>query len=458
MIEKFPYGKAPFWLLLVAIGASLLRLFGASHRPARADLVMVTFSSGHYEAYKRAIPEFERQRGITVQLQYASAISLQSRLQNAMLAGTDVPDIAEIIEASISFFARGPRQDIAVLDLTDRIRASGLDRRLVASRLSLWSHEDRVYALPHDVHPVMLAYRRDLIDKLKIDVRELDTWDKFAEVGRRVTRDTDGDGTIDQYMIDVSYDGSWGIVSLILQKGGQLFDPLGKVVFSNEITVDVFLWLLRQSFGPHRIAYDADASVQSGQSLMKALTDGLVLFVWTPDWRSHIFQEEAPHLKGKMALMPLPAWESGGRRTTVWGGTGLIIAKQSKHPDWAWDLANFLYFDAKEMGARFTGTNIIPVLTDAWSLPELDAPNPYYSDQPIGRLYADLAPTTPPRYVTAFSYIAEQKLQEAYSRCRGHYERFGEDGLAQKIRDELTRAQDYVKLRVERAEILAKAE
>jgi ABC-type glycerol-3-phosphate transport system substrate-binding protein len=458
MVEKFPYGKAPFWLLVVAIGSSLLRVASAAHRTARADLVVVTFSNVHYEAYKRAISEFERQRGITVQLQYASWTSLQSRLQNAMLAGADVPDMVEIIESSISFFARGPKQDIAVLDLTDRIRAQGLDRRLVASRFSLWSHEGRIYALPHDVHPVMLAYRRDLIDKLGIDVRDLDTWDKFAEVGRRVTRDTDGDGTIDQYMIDLSYDGSWGIVPLILQKGGQLFDPLGKVVFNNEITVDVFLWLLRQSFGPQRIAYDADASIRSGQSLMKAMTDGLVLFVWTPDWRSHIFQDEAPNLKGKMALMPLPAWEKGGPRTTVWGGTGLIIAKQTKHPDWAWDLANFLYFDASEMGARFTGTNIIPVLKDAWSMPELDAPNPYYSNQPIGRMYVDLAPSTPPRYVTAFSYIAEQKLQEAYNRCRRHYERFGENGLAQEIRDQLALAQDYVKLCVERAEILAKAE
>lgn len=458
MVERFPYGKAPFWLLVIAIAASLLRVVSTARRPTRPDLVLVTHSNYHYEAYKRAIPEFERRRGITIQLQHANAVSLQSRLQNAMLAGTDVPDVAELLEGSLSFFARGPSQDIGLLDLTDRIRASGLDRRLVASRFSLWSHEGRVYALPHDVHPVMLAYRRDLIEQLGIDVQTLDTWDKFVEVGRRVTRDTDGDGTIDRYMLDLSYDGSWGIYSLLLQRGGQLFDAAGKVVFNNDLTVEVFLWLLRQSFGPQKIAYDADASVQSGQSLMKAVTDGLVLFVWTPDWRSRAFEDEAPHLKGKMALMPLPSWEKGGRRTTVWGGTGLIIAKQTRHPDWAWDLATFLYFDPKEMGARFAGTNIIPVLMDAWNLPELDAPNPYYSNQPIGRLYADLAPSTPPRYLTAQSTIAEQKVQEAYNRSREHYERHGEDGLAQKIRYELARAEDYVKLRVERAEALAKAE
>jgi arabinosaccharide transport system substrate-binding protein len=180
--------------------------------------------------------------------------------------------------------------------------------------------------------------------------------------------------------------------------------------------------------------------------------------VWTPDWRSRVFQNDAPNLAGKMALMPLPAWEKGGRRTTVWGGTGLIIAKQTKHPDLAWDLANFLYFDPKGIGARFADTNIIPALSDAWTLPELDVPNPYYSNQPIGRLYADLAPSTPPRDLSPFSAIAEQKLYEAYSRCIEHYKRFGEDGLAQNIRDELARAEAYVKVRVERGEALAKAE
>ena len=458
MLDKFPYGKAPLCLLVIAIVAVGLRVLTVTGQPKRADLVLVTLSAYHYEAYEKAIREFERRRGITVSLQFANATSLQSRLQNAMLADTEVPDMAELVENSLSFFARGPRRDIGLLDLTDRIRSSGLDQRLVASRLSLWTSNGRIYALPHDVHPVMLAYRRDLVEKLGIDVRELDTWDKFVDVGRRVTRDTDGDGTIDQYMIDLSYDGSWSIDSLLLQRGSQLFDAAGNVAFNNEVTVEVFQWLLRQTFGPQKIAYDPDASASSGQSLLKAVTDGLVLFVWTPDWRSRIFQDDAPHLKGKMALMPLPAWEKGGRRTTVWGGTGLIIAKKTKHPDWAWDLANFLYFDPKEIGKRFAGSNIIPVLKDAWSLPELDAPNPYYSNQPIGRMYADLAPTTPPRSLTALSFIAEQKLYEAYSLCLDHYRHFGEDGLGQKIRDELARAEDYVRLRAERVAALAKAD
>ena len=450
MIEKFPYGRAPFWLLIVAIASSLIRV--ATARPSqRPDLLYVTFSRTHLETYEKVAAEFEARHHVNVQFQYANWKSLQSRLENAMLAGADVPDMVEVFEGSLGFLTRGPRAEVGLTDLTDRIRSEGLDKRLVASRLSLWSTRGRIYALPHDVHPVMLAYRRDIVERLGIDVKSLDTWDKFVEVGRQVTRDEDGDGVIDHYMLDLPADGQWGLESLMLQRGGQLFDADGNVAFDDAATAQVIRWYIEQTHGPQRITYDAGMD----QPLLKIMTDGLVLFYVTPDWRSGVFQHDLPKLEGKMALMPLPAWEPGGRRTTVWGGTGLVIAKQTKHPDLAWQLAELLYLDPKGAGARFLGTNIVPIVKDAWSLPELDAPNPYYSNQPLGRLYADLAPSTPPRYVTALTTVAQQKLSEAYSRCLEHYEAFGLKGLDETIHSELARAADYVRIRVARDHALS---
>jgi hypothetical protein len=53
-----------------------------------------------------------------------------------MLARADVPDMVEVLEGSLGFFTRGPPTDVGLLDLIDAIRAGGLDRRLVASRLN----------------------------------------------------------------------------------------------------------------------------------------------------------------------------------------------------------------------------------------------------------------------------------------------------------------------------------
>ena len=97
LIDKYPYGKAPFALLVIAIVSVGLRVATARRHDERPDLVIVTYSDAHYDAYRKAIPRFEREHGVKVQLQQVHWASLQSRLQNSMLAGHRDP---------------GPRRDV----------------------------------------------------------------------------------------------------------------------------------------------------------------------------------------------------------------------------------------------------------------------------------------------------------------------------------------------------------
>ena len=435
LFDKYPYGKAPFALLIIAVVSIGLRVATARRHEQRPDLVIVTHTEAHEIAYRKAIPAFERKHNVKVQLQRVNWASLLSRLQNAVLAETEVPDIAELFESSLGYFTRGPAQDIGIVDLTDRLKQEGLYDRMVASRFSLWQTRGRIYGLPHDVHPVMLAYRRDIVEKLGIDVTQLDTWDKFVAAGQKISRDENGDGVLDRYMIDMRFDGAWGLDTLMFQRGGQFFDENGNVAFVTEDNAELIRWYILQTRGPNKIGFDCGW----GQPVAKAMIDGLVVFQWTPDWRSWVFQDEVPSLKGKMALMPLPAWKPGGRRTSVWGGSGLIIMKASKHPELAWELAKYLYFDTQDLGARFQATNIIPVLKDAWNIPELDRPSEYYSGQKIGRMYADLAPHTPPVYSSPVDAQARTKLDEAYALSAEHYMAHGEAGLMEAIRANLAK-------------------
>jgi arabinosaccharide transport system substrate-binding protein len=450
LVDRFPYGKAPLALVFLAVASTCLWLALQKRREPRPDIILVTFTSAHQASYRKALPEFERQHGVRVDVQLAHWGALQTRLQNAMLADTDVPDMVEMLEGSLGFFARGPKKDIGLLDLTERVDAERLRGTMVESRFSLWSANGRVLGLPHDVHPVMLAYRRDLIEQLGIDVSQLDTWDKFVEVGRRVTRDRDGDGVIDQYMIDLPFAGAHGMRMLMLQRGSQLFDERGNPAFANENTAEVFRFYLEQTLSRHKIAYDCGW----GQPFFKAMTDGLALFYMTPDWRSHTYQTDLPRLAGKLALIPLPAWEKGGRRTSVWGGTGMTITRRSKQKELAWELAKFLYLNPRDLGERFQSTNIIPPLRDAWNLPEFKAPNPYFSGQPVGTLYAELAPETPPVYSSPVHSVAQEKVNEAYSRVVEYYKAHGDDGLMDAIRQELARSEQDVRKMAERNQVL----
>lgn len=453
-VDRFPFGKAPFWLSVLALASALcVAALGQRAKAEKPDLVFALFASNHLPFYRRCVPDFEKEHGVRVGLSLVDQRALQTRLQNAMLARTEVPDLVELPEFSLSYFTRAPLSDVGFVDLTDRLEREGYRERLVEARLSLWSSRNRVFAVPHDVHPVMLVYRADLVEALGIDVNRLTTWDEFAAAGRRIVRDLDGDGVPDRYMIDLPASGAWGLTILLRQRGIGLFDADGKVSFNTEAAVDTLIWYLHQTFGAGRIAFECGW----GQSLMKAMTDGLALFYVAPDWRTLLIQDDLPGLHGKMKLMPLPAWEPGGRRASVWGGTGLAITKASAHPDLAWSFAKSLYFNPKELGRRFLLSNIIPPFKDAWDLPEFQAPNSYYSGQKLGALFASLARETPPAWSTAYNGVAEGKVSEAFLRAAAHYQARGDAGLRDLIRRELAAAAAYVE-RVMSRNVLAGAD
>jgi arabinosaccharide transport system substrate-binding protein len=312
-----------------------------------------------------------------------------------------------------------------------------LHEKLVTSRFSMWSNRGRIFALPHDVHPVMLIYRRDLVEQLGIDVNTLTTWDEFCRVGREVvTKDLTGDGVPDRYMIDLPPDGSDSLRLLLLQRGVQMFDERGEVAFDEQRTIDTICWYVKQTKGPEKIS----VSCGWGQTLARAMIDGRCLFYVCPDWRTMQIQADIASLSGKLAVMPLPAWEAGGIRTSTWGGCGLAISKSCRNPDLAWRLAMHLYYDPEQLGERFAATNILPPLKEAWSRPELREPRPFFSNQPLGRLYAALAPQVPAEIYTPYTNQAVARLSEAFTNTALHYEAHGDERLREVARDELRRA------------------
>jgi arabinosaccharide transport system substrate-binding protein len=439
----YPFGKAALWILLVALLSGVGVLSSQRAREAtRPDLVFLTFSKDHAEAYYPVIRAFERQHNVTVRLEKVGLVALQERLRAALAVNAEVPDLVELGVQLMGAVTRGPLDDVGFWDLTDKIRETGLDQRLVASRFSGYSSRGRIFALPHDVHPVMLAYRRDLVEQLGIDVSTLTTWDEFARVGRRVTKDLDGDGVIDRFMVSFPDDLHDGPQILLMQRDVSLFDADGNVAFDNETAVDTVCWYVKQTEGPTRISF----STKYGQDIARSIMNGLCLFYICPDWQSRQFQNDIPLVSGKMALMPLPAWTPGGKRTSTWGATGLAITSACKNKDLAWQLAMALYYDRAQLGPRFRDSNILPALKDAWSLPEYAEPRPYFSNQPIGQLYAALAPTVPADYPTPYTQRAQFKLRDAYLNTKLYYRQNGDAGLRDFCRTQIHAAANDIRL------------
>jgi ABC-type glycerol-3-phosphate transport system substrate-binding protein len=134
----------------------------------------------------------------------------------------------------------------------------------------------------------------------------------------------------------------------------------------------------------------------------------------------------------------------------------LTISRTTKHPELAWELAKFLYFNPPSLGQRFLASNIIPPLKEAWDLPEFQTPNPYFSGQKIGAEYAKLAPDVPAIFASPMYKPAQGKLDQAFTRSAIYYEEHGEQGLREKVKAELDRAAAYVKVWSDRSAVLAR--
>ncbi|MDQ3813288.1 MAG: extracellular solute-binding protein [Armatimonadota bacterium] len=438
-MRSFPYGTAALCILILSVlsGAWLAR----NPPPQRtATLRFWTFAPTHYDAYQNAIPAFEKKHNCTVDLQLVVSDAVKSRLQAAFWADLDVPDVVEVpIDFAGSFF-RGPLEHAGFIDLTDRIHQAGLWDGMVQARFAPYMSRGRIFGLPHDVHPVMLAYRRDIFEQERVDVAQIKTWDDFIRAGRKLTIPNR------RYMIELFDTRAAHLEMCLFQRDGGYFSPQGECIFDNETGVQTMLWYVPLVAGAKRIA----SNLGTGQILTRAVEDGYFLCLIAPDWRSKIIEKDIPKMEGKMALMPLPAVTPGGRRTSTWGGTMLGITRHCQNPDLAWKLALHLYLDKEDLGQRFRDTNIIPALRAAWHQPTFAEKRPYWSNLPLGEMYAALAPQAPYQYTSPFIAKARDKLGEALVDCVQYYKNNGDRGFEPFVRQRLKQSANQVRLLIRR--------
>ena len=434
-MPTFPYGRAALSMLLLGIVSGLW--IAAHPAPKKTStLVFWTFAKPHYEAYLKAVPEFERTHpGVKVELQLVPGQAVGNRLQAAFWSNLDVPDMVETEITTAGSFFRGPVKDVGFADLTDRIHQSGLWDRMVQARFAPYTSRGHIFGLPHDVHPVQIAYNREIFEREHIDVSKIKTWDDFIAIGHRLTIPNK------RYMIELSDSDGGNYETMLFQHGGGYFDPQGRCIMDDDAAVRTMQFYIPLVAGPHKIGN----TLGGNQILTQAVEEGYLLCLLCPDWRSKSIEQDIPKMRGKMALMPLPSVAPGTPQTSTWGGTMMGITKNCKNQDLAWEFALHLYADKPQLAQRFADTNILPALRDAWNQPAFTSPNPYWSNQPLGATYAQLAPQVPFQYSSPFIGVAKSKLGEALIACVQKYNSDGDRDFEPFVRARLKQSADEVR-------------
>lgn len=447
------------WILIVlALVSSAALAFWPSGR--RDSRTMWLFAKPHQDTYTPIIDEWNRLRDPDIETILLGRAALDRRLLSSFLSGTPAADLIEAERQNAARAFTGSLDAVGFVDLTDRIDAEGIRSRINPPSFAPWMSRGRIFGLPHDVHPVMLGYRADVFEAARIDVDSIRTWDDFERVLRPLM-DTNGDGEPDRYLLNLWETSTDHIEVLLLQAGGGFFDDAGRVIIDSPINARVLARIVAWCQGPRRIAADAPNFTASGNQLK---AEGFVLSSFFPDWMCDVWKHELPQLAGKIKLMPLPAWDEGERRTSVWGGTMLGIPRSAvKSPEdfeELWSFAKHLYLSKDLATDLYRSSGIVTPVVEFWSDPVFDEPDAYFAGQPKGRMYIGLAPQVPARTSSPYNTLALSRVQDALVQLSEETRRtrqYDEARLRERASHYLKRAHDMVAAQIERNVFLSSA-
>jgi multiple sugar transport system substrate-binding protein len=253
-----------------------------------------------------------------------------------MIAGGVPPDVFITDTVSVPFFARRG----VLMRLDDRVAADP-DMKLTDffdCTVRACRHDGKLYGLPDAFSPVCLIYNKNLFREAGVPLPTGDwTWDEFLDACKRLTKDRDGDGRIDQYGFEViwSYH-RWPI--FVWQNGGEIYDAnADRYVLDSPESIEAIQWLHDLIF-KYRVSpsgLDAMPGVAS-QSFEFRFAEQRVAM----STNNRFYLAQMRGFGGfEIGICHLPR---GRRRSTIMIGSAIMIHARTRHPDASWRFARFL--------------------------------------------------------------------------------------------------------------------
>ncbi|MCP2267246.1 ABC transporter substrate-binding protein [Promicromonospora thailandica] len=236
-------------------------------------------------------------------------------LQNAISAGSGVPDVAQVEYYALPQFSiSGSLADLAPFG------ASGLDGTYSPGTWNAVTDGDAVYGLPMDSGPMALFYNAKTFEEAGAKVPA--TWDEFVEAAR-VIHAHDSETHI------LADNGDAGFVtSMIWQAGGHPFRVDG-----TSVTVDLadegstrFAAMWQQLVDEHLVA----DIPQWSDEWFQRLGDGTLAALVTGAWMPANLESGAAPAAGDWRVAPMPQWTAGVNETAENGGSSLAVTEASR--------------------------------------------------------------------------------------------------------------------------------
>ncbi len=340
---------------------------------------------------REVLPDFNKQYpNVKVDINMTGGQMLQ-RLLTSLAAGVGAPDVAQLETRYLERYTITGR----LMDLTPVILPYKDD--FVDSKWPPCIHEGRIYAVPWDLGPALVFYRRDVLENAGIDPTELTTWEKFIEAGKRLVRKTDGAVKMVHFYPPEPLD---QLTLLTRQLGGGFFDAEGRITVHHP---------------PVRRATDAlRRMVEAGityevrpnyHEWLASFNEGTVACHLSGVWLGGTLRDIAKDTAGLWGVMRLPAFELddgtlSGTASNL-GGSTLAITNQCKNPQAAWAFLKTTMCTKQAQMTQYRTFDLFPALKTVYHDPFFDEPDEFFAGQRMRRLAAQVAQEVPTFHFTS---------------------------------------------------------
>jgi multiple sugar transport system substrate-binding protein len=326
---------------------------------------------------KSVVADFEaKYTNVDVELVNAGTGDKQyTALQNAIAAGSGVPDVAHIEYYALPQFALAD----SVADLRP-YGAGDLDGTFTPGPWNGVHVGDAVYGLPMDSGPMALFYNDEVFKRHNVAVPT--TWAEYVDAARKLHA---GDPNV--YIANDTGDAGF-TTSMIWQAGGRPYQVAGTTV-----TIDFSDPGSRKFADTWQILIDEKllAPVSSwSDGWYKGLGDGTIATLTIGAWMPANLESGVAAGAGKWRVAPMPQWDTGGKVSAENGGSSLAVPAAS--PNKALAYAFVRYATTGEGATTRAAEGAFPAtVADLTSSAFVDKEFAYFGGQKVNQVLADAA-------------------------------------------------------------------
>jgi multiple sugar transport system substrate-binding protein len=285
-----------------------------------------------YRVNQELIKEFEKDNpGVKVAYINMPEGNAMARLQ-VLFAGGSAPDVMSLHGAYfLQFAAKG------LLMPLEEFMSTRKDLKLAdfyPKMIDGCRYEGKLYSLPRYTSVYVLFYNKDLFDRERLPYPSYGwTWEKYLSDAIALTKDTNGDGRIDQYGCAIDF---WGarLYPWIWQNNGKIFDPeKNRCLVDDKNTVDAIQFLVDLKYRYNVTPLALSAEYKSNVELFKVGRVGMFI---SGAWDIQNLKYEN---RFSWDIAPLPKKK---RMATILGMENYAVSSVTKEKELSYKLLEFL--------------------------------------------------------------------------------------------------------------------